>query len=106
MKTDLKKLAEELVHEINARDLTVALYRDATEARDLIVTLLERVQKETLQARIVWPNIIEYTPRGNPHEIARGVADWLRDNIRIAPTQNDDDYLNDWPHLTEKKDEK
>lgn len=34
--------------------------------------------------RIIWPNFIEYEATGKPHEIAKGVYDWLRKNTKLA----------------------
>lgn len=52
-----------------------------------IADALERVQRETLAARIKFPQIVEYKATGSPHEIALGVYDWLLANIKFLPNE-------------------
>ncbi len=97
-KDELKKLAEQWASE----------YKPGDNMVEQVYKLLDRVQKEVLQARIEWPNIIEYEPSGKPHEIAQGVADWLLDNLKTKPTYripSDWDHQLETPEQTKERDE-
>lgn len=84
MATDLKKLAEQLLEQQNCSEMGL----------DALVSLLERVRKETLEARIEWPSEVEIEKAylaAHPCLNERGsfftAIAWLRDKIRLAPVE-------------------
>lgn len=100
MMTDLKKLAEEITAKLDQwMDKHGGYYGESpTEEKRLELTMqaLERVQKEGLEARIVWPSETEvdeayrkYCVSGWPFKesVTERFYFWLHENIRLAPVE-------------------
>lgn len=86
--TDLKKLADEIVY--GAAGFREPTFQSITLVNQ-ILEALERVQKETLEARIVWPSGVYTPPKDQSSyecmEAVKTFHAWLRANIRIAPVE-------------------